>query len=97
MLLTSCLLDKYIVNKIVFQVVFPTGTSAKILLYNYRLWFINLEVYPTVLDVSRTSGLCGFLDGIITNDLRREDRTTDDIGAFSYYGNHPDAFSLSWQ
>nr|XP_022287219.1 von Willebrand factor D and EGF domain-containing protein-like [Crassostrea virginica] len=80
-----------------YTVVFPTGTSAKILLYNYVLWFINLEVYPTVLDVSRTSGLCGFLDGIITNDLKREDGTFDDIGAFSYYGNHPDAFSLSWQ
>ena len=85
-------------NKIVFQVIFPTGTSAKILLYNSGIqpMFINLEVYPTVLDFKKTSGLCGFLDGIITNDLRREDGTIDDIGAFSYF-SHPDAFSLSWQ
>ena len=81
--------------KIVLQILFPTGTSVKILLYNYGIWVINLEVYPTVLDVSRPTGLCGFLDGNITNDLRREDGTFDDIGAFS--SNHPDAFSLSWQ
>nr|XP_022317659.1 von Willebrand factor D and EGF domain-containing protein-like [Crassostrea virginica] len=78
-----------------YTILFPTGTSVKILLYNYGIWVINLEVYPTVLDVSRTTGLCGFLDGNITNDLRREDGTFDDIGAFS--SNHPDAFSLSWQ
>ena len=84
-------------NKIVFQVVFPTGTSVRILLYDYGLWIINLEVYPTVLDVFRTSGLFGFLDGNIANDLRREDGTIDNIGVFSYYGNHPDAFSMSWQ
>ena len=84
--------------KIALQILFPTGTSVKILLYNYGIWVINLEVYPTVLDVSRTTGLCGFLDGNITNDLRREDGTFDDIGAFSYsIGSHPDAFSLSWQ
>ena len=69
----------------------------KILLYYYGLWFINLEIYPTVLDVSRTSGLCGFLDGNKANDLTREDGTIDNIGAFSYYSNHPDEFSKSWQ
>nr|XP_022339990.1 von Willebrand factor D and EGF domain-containing protein-like isoform X1 [Crassostrea virginica]XP_022339999.1 von Willebrand factor D and EGF domain-containing protein-like isoform X1 [Crassostrea virginica] len=81
-----------------YKIFFPTGTSARVSLYNFGSYFfyINLEVYPTVADVSRTSGLCGFLDDDHTNDLRHRDGTQDNVASFSYY-NPPDAFSLSWQ
>nr|XP_022287793.1 von Willebrand factor D and EGF domain-containing protein-like isoform X2 [Crassostrea virginica]XP_022287794.1 von Willebrand factor D and EGF domain-containing protein-like isoform X2 [Crassostrea virginica] len=81
-----------------YKIIFPTGTSARVSLYNFGSYFfyINLEVYPTVADVSSTSGLCGFLDGDHTNDLRHRHGTQDNVASFSYY-NPPDAFSLSWQ
>lgn len=83
---------------IFFQIIFPTGTSVKVSIYNYESssWYINLEVYPTVADVNRTSGLCGVLDDDDTNDLRRRDGTQDNIKSYSNY-NPPDVFSLSWQ
>ena len=83
---------------VILQIIFPTGTSARFSLYNFGSYFfyINLEVYPTVADVSRTSGLCGFLDDDHTNDLRHRDGTYDNVASFSYF-NPPDAFSLSWQ
>ena len=59
---------------------------------DYGFWFINVEVYPTVADVSRTSGLCGFLDNDETNDFRRRDGFLESISS-----NYPDNFSLSWQ
>lgn len=45
----------------VYKIIFPTGTCVKVFLYNYGSsnWYINLEVYPTVSDVGRTSELCG--------------------------------------
>ena len=75
-----------------FQIIFPTGTFAKIMLHDQGFWFINLEVYPTVSDVSSTSGLCGFLDNDKTNDFKRRDGTQDSIHSMP-----PDPFSLSWR
>jgi hypothetical protein len=60
------------------------------MLYNYGPWYINIEVYPTVADVERTSGLCGYLDGDTTNDFRLLDGSTSN-------SNPPDDFSLSWK
>ncbi|XP_078340873.1 von Willebrand factor D and EGF domain-containing protein-like [Crassostrea virginica] len=82
----------------IYKIIFPTGTSVKASLYNYgsQFFYINLEVYPTVADVSRTSGLCGFLDDDKTNDLRHRDGTQDSVYSFHYH-NPPDGFSLSWQ
>nr|XP_022293342.1 von Willebrand factor D and EGF domain-containing protein-like [Crassostrea virginica] len=82
----------------VYKVYFPTGTFVKIFLYNYasQSFYINLEVYPTVADVSRTDGLCGVVDGDKTNDLRRKDGSQDDINSYDYH-NPPNMFSLSWQ
>lgn len=51
---------------------------------------MNIELYPTVADVQKTSGLCGFLDDDTTNDLRLMD------GSMST-SNPPDDFSLSWK
>ena len=76
---------KLIINNHLFQVIFPTGTFVKIMLHNYGLWFINLEVYPTVADVSSTSGLCGFLDNDKTNDLRLRNGSQESI-----HSNPPD-------
>nr|XP_022290011.1 von Willebrand factor D and EGF domain-containing protein-like [Crassostrea virginica] len=75
-----------------YKIIFPTGTFAKIMLHYHGFWLINLEVYPTVADVSRTSGLCGFLDNDKTNDFKRRDGTQDSIHSMP-----PDPFSLSWR
>lgn len=80
------------------QIIFPTGTFVKVFLYNYgsSSWVINVEVYPTISDVGRTSGLCGVLDSDRTDDLRRRDGTQDNIYSYNFT-NHPDDFSLAWQ
>lgn len=76
----------------------PTGTFVKIMLYSDRSvgWFINVEIYPTIADLSQTSGLCGFLDNNFDNDLQRKDGTRDNIYSFHRY-RPPDIFSKSWQ
>lgn len=82
-----------------FQIIFPTGTFVTIDLFGYdwgSFWRSSVNVYPSVTDVSRTSGLCGFMDSNRTNDLRRRNGTEDDIDLYNYT-NHPDNFSLSWQ
>lgn len=91
-------LQKEIKFTSLLQIIFPTGTYVKVSIYNYgsSSWYINLEAYPTVVDVGKTSGLCGVLDDDMTNDLRRRDGTQDNINSFSYY-NPPDDFSRSWQ
>ncbi|XP_048767376.2 uncharacterized protein LOC125674294 [Ostrea edulis] len=73
-----------------FKILFPTGTYVKVMLYDSGSWYMNIEVYPTVADVQKTSGLCGFLDDDTTNDLRLLD------GSIST-SSPPDDFSLSWK
>ncbi|XP_062579694.1 von Willebrand factor D and EGF domain-containing protein-like [Saccostrea cucullata] len=88
-----------------YRVIFPTGTSLKVYMYNYKYWrttstlmswYINVEVYPTISDEPATSGLCGYLDDIPKNDLRWKNGFQDDPSQYNYY-KHPDNFSKSWR
>ncbi|XP_056017049.1 von Willebrand factor D and EGF domain-containing protein-like [Ostrea edulis] len=72
-----------------YKITFPTGTFVKAKLYEFDSWYINVEIYPTVADFNRTSGLCGLLDDDKTNDFSRKD------GLISH-SNPPDDFSKSW-
>ncbi|XP_061171058.1 von Willebrand factor D and EGF domain-containing protein-like [Saccostrea echinata] len=81
-----------------YKIIFPTGTSARIWLYNYgsSFWYINVEIYPTIADVGSTSGLCGMLDNDYTNDLKRRNGVQDNVNSYSYW-SPPDDFSNSWR
>ncbi|XP_048779375.2 von Willebrand factor D and EGF domain-containing protein-like isoform X2 [Ostrea edulis] len=76
-------------SDITYKIIFPTGTFAKLKVYKFTSWYINVEVYPTVADFNRTCGLCGLLDDKKTNDFRRKD------GSISS-SNPPNDFSISW-
>ncbi|MES1921764.1 hypothetical protein MHBO_003295 [Bonamia ostreae] len=96
MMYTFCLLKVFL----------PTGTSVKISIYESRewltsttsttLWYINVEIYPTIADTNSTSGLCGFQDNNQTNDLRWKDGTESDISLYDYFKTHPNDFAKSW-
>ncbi|XP_062607869.1 uncharacterized protein LOC134269673, partial [Saccostrea cucullata] len=79
-----------------YKIFFPTGTYVTTTLYLRRDWFLQTEVYPSVADVGKSSGLCGVLGGGIQNDLTRRDGTVDSPNTFGYY-NPPDDFSISWR
>ncbi|XP_061171056.1 von Willebrand factor D and EGF domain-containing protein-like [Saccostrea echinata] len=79
-----------------YKIFFPTGTYVTTTLYMYSDWFLQTQVYPSVADVGKSSGLCGVLGGGMQNDLTRRDGTLDDPNSFSYH-NPPNDFSISWR
>lgn len=59
--------------------------------WQYRFWYLNVEIYPTAADLKNVDGLCGFFDGDQDNDLRRKNGQVDS------YSLYPDEFSKSWR
>ncbi|XP_056007282.1 uncharacterized protein LOC125666050 [Ostrea edulis] len=78
----------------VYKIVFPTGTFAIISLVEWPMgrnsWQIDVDVYPSLLDVNNTAGLCGTLDGNQDNDFTHRN------GSLENYTEYPDTFSTSW-
>ncbi|XP_021375788.1 von Willebrand factor D and EGF domain-containing protein-like [Mizuhopecten yessoensis] len=63
-----------------YSVTLPSGTSMKIAIRGVS--FISyIIIKPSLMDWKSSSGLCGFLDGIWTNDFRQRDGTiTNNFG-----------------
>jgi hypothetical protein len=53
-------------------------------------WQIDVDVYPALLDINNTVGLCGTLDGDQDNEFRYRN------GVIGNYSEYPDTFSTSW-
>ena len=55
-------------------------------------WQIDIDIYPSLLDVNNTHGLCGTLDGDQDNEFTRRDGSKDSVSLV-----YPDSFSESWK
>ena len=52
------------------QVTMPTGTTVKFNVYPFYAPGIgSVTVYPSVADISLSGGLCGLVDGDVSNDF----------------------------
>ncbi|ELU09404.1 hypothetical protein CAPTEDRAFT_223958 [Capitella teleta] len=76
-----------------FSIYLPNGVLVKVMINNL---LINVWITPSPSDLEATRGLCGFYDGIKTNDLRLKNGTLMET-SLSAERTHPDDFLLSWR
>lgn len=73
----------------------PTGTNVKLSIVEWPVqgsWQIDIDIYPSLLDVNNTEGLCGSLDGRQDNDFTRRTEIKDSVNLL-----YPNDFSNSWK